>query len=302
MNVLITGATGFIGSALVHYLLTKNDTIHFLTTDVEDIAKHSHNVKGFLWNPSKNEIDINCFKDIDAIVNLAGHTINCKWTSDNRQKIYQSRIDCSNTLFNALQTIKHTVKHIIHASAIGIYPSSETTIYSENTPIYGNDFLANVCKDWEKANLRFETLGIKTAITRFGLILSKEHGVLHELAKIVSLGLGANLGNGRQWMSWIHVNDVIQILAWLLSKESDGFYNVVAPNPVQQNTFLKLLAQQLNKPLWLPSIPEFFIKTALGERSALVLSSQKVQSMKLQQDNYIFSYSYLTGALNDLYK
>lgn len=302
MNILITGATGFIGSALAKYLVAQNHTIHYLTNDAEDIIKSTLDFKGFLWNPSKNEIDVNCFKNIDAVVNLAGHSINCKWTEANKEKIYQSRIDCSNTLFNALKAEKRTVKYILHASAIGIYPSSESNMYNEETTNYGNDFLAKVCKDWEQANLRFDTLGIKTGIARFGLILSKDNGVLHELAKVVSLGFGAHLGNGKQWMSWIHINDVIQILAWLLAKEFSGIYNVVAPNPVQQHTFLKLLAQQLDKPLWLPNIPEFFIKTALGERSALVLSSQNVQALRLMQNNYIFSYPYLSGALNDLYK
>lgn len=302
MKVLITGATGFIGSALAKYLLDKNHTLHYLTTDADDISKSTPDFKGFLWDPSKNEIDTYCFEDVDSIVNLAGHTINCKWTQENKQKIYQSRIDCSNTLYNALQTVKHTVQHIVHASAIGIYQSSETNVYTENTENYGDDFLAMVCKDWETANLRFEGLGIKTAITRFGLILSKDHGVLHELAKVVSLGFGANLGNGKQWMSWIHVNDVIQIISWLLFEQYSGIYNTVAPNPVQQNIFLKTLAKQLHKPLWLPNIPAFFIKLALGERAALVLSSQNVESVKLGQNNYVFSFPYLTGALQDLYK
>ncbi len=301
MKVLITGATGFIGTALCSYLIKNNHSVHYLVTDAADI-KDKENYKGFLWNPEKNEIDLNSLNQVDAIVNLAGHTINCAWTEENKNQIHNSRINCSNTLFNALQNKEHQVKSIVNASAIGIYQSSEHAVYNEHSTDFGTDFLAVVCKDWEVANLRFEQLGIKTAITRFGLILSKDNGVLHELAKVVSKGLGANLGNGKQWMSWIHFNDVIEIIYQLLKEQQSGIFNVVAPNAVKQNQFLKLLAAQLNKPLWLPNIPSVFIKIGLGERSALVLSSQHVQSVKLTEIDYKFRFTNLASTLKDLYK
>lgn len=301
MKILVTGATGFIGTALCTHLLKHNHSVHYLVTDASDI-KDKENYKGFLWNPEKNEIDLNSLDQVDAIVNLAGHTINCAWTEENKKAIHDSRINCSNTLFNALKDNQHQVKSIVNASAIGIYPSSETAVYTEHSTDFGNDFLAEVCKDWEAANLRFESLGINTAITRFGLILSKDNGVLHELAKVVSKGLGANLGNGEQWMSWIHFNDVIEIIYQLLKNQQGGIFNVVAPNAVKQHQFLKLLAAQLNKPLWLPNIPEFVIKFGLGKRSALVLSSQHVQSVKLPEIGYKFMFTDLASTLKDLYK
>lgn len=301
MKVLVTGATGFIGTALCSHLLKNNHSVHYLVTDAADI-KDKDNYKGFLWNPEKKEIDLNSLNQVDAIVNLAGHTINCKWTDENKKQIHDSRINCSNTLFNALQSNEHQVKSIVNASAIGIYQSSEMAVYNEHSSDFGNDFLAEVCKDWEAANLRFEGLGIKTAITRFGLILSKDNGVLHELAKVVSKGLGANLGNGKQWMSWIHFNDVIQIIYHLLKEQQNGVFNVVAPNALRQNEFLKLLATQLNKHLLLPNIPSVFIKIGLGERSALVLSSQHVQSVRLPEMGYKFKFTDLSSTLKDLYK
>ena len=301
MKILVTGATGFIGTALCSHLLKHNHSVHYLVTNAKDI-KDKENYKGFLWNPEKNEIDLNSLDQVDAIVNLAGHTINCAWTEENKKAIHDSRINCSNTLFKALKDNQHQVKSIVNASAIGIYPSSETAVYTEHSTDFGNDFLAEVCKDWEAANLRFESLGITTAITRFGLILSKDNGVLHELAKVVSKGLGANLGNGEQWMSWIHFNDVIEIIYQLLKNQQGGIFNVVAPNAVKQHQFLKLLAAQLNKPLWLPNIPEFVIKFGLGKRSALVLSSQHVQSVKLPEIGYKFMFTDLASTLKDLYK
>lgn len=301
MKILVTGATGFIGTALCSHLLKHNHSVHYLVTNAKDI-KDKENYKGFLWNPEKNEIDLNSLDQVDVIVNLAGHTINCAWTEENKKAIHDSRINCSNTLFNALKDNQYQVKSIVNASAIGIYPSSETAVYTEHSTDFGNDFLAEVCKDWEAANLRFESLGITTAITRFGLILSKDNGVLHELAKVVSKGLGANLGNGEQWMSWIHFNDVIEIIYQLLKNQQGGIFNVVAPNAVKQHQFLKLLAAQLNKPLWLPNIPEFVIKFGLGKRSALVLSSQHVQSVKLPEIGYKFMFTDLASTLKDLYK
>lgn len=301
MKILVTGATGFIGTALCSHLLKHNHSVHYLVTNAKDI-KDKENYKGFLWNPEKNEIDLNSLEQVDVIVNLAGHTINCAWTEENKKAIHDSRINCSNTLFNALKDNQYQVKSIVNASAIGIYPSSETAVYTEHSTGFGNDFLAEVCKDWEAANLRFESLGINTAITRFGLILSKDNGVLHELAKVVSKGLGANLGNGEQWMSWIHFNDVIEIIYQLLKNQQGGIFNVVAPNAVKQHQFLKLLAAQLNKPLWLPNIPEFVIKFGLGKRSALVLSSQHVQSVQLTEIGYKFKFTDLANTLKDLYK
>jgi len=302
MKILVTGATGFIGTGLCKKLLEKNHTVNYLTISEKDLEHLHQNFQGFLWNPEKNEIDLNCFNGVDAIVNLAGYNINCKWTKKNKQQIYQSRINCSDTLFTALNTIKHQVKYIVNASAIGIYRSDEHSVYNEHSSDFGEDFLATVCKDWETANLRFERLGIKTAITRFGLILSKDNGVLHELAKVVSKGLGANLGNGKQWMSWIHFSDVIEIIDHLLNHQQNGIFNVVTPNAVKQNEFLKLLAAQLNKPLWLPNIPSVFIKIGIGERSALVLSSQHVQSVKLPEIGYKFMFTDLSSTLKDLYK
>lgn len=301
MNVLITGATGFIGSELTAFLLQNNCTVHYVTTSAKKINNSNANFQGFLWNPDKNEIDVNCFNGVDVIVNLAGHSINCKWNNANKIQILQSRISCSKTLFNALKTTNHTVKYIINASAIGIYKSSEDLIFTEDSQDFGNDFLALVCKQWEQANKNFETLGIAVSFARFGLILSKKQGVLNELHKVVSKGLGANLGNGKQWMSWIHYQDAVQILYKLITTQKTGVFNVVAPNAVQQNTFLKTLAKQLNKPFWLPNIPNFIVKILLGEKALLVLSSQHVKPQNILKLGYMFKYVNLNDALKNLY-
>ncbi|WKW47357.1 TIGR01777 family oxidoreductase [Myroides sp. JBRI-B21084] len=301
MKVLITGATGFIGSALTAFLLQNNCTVHYVTTSKQKINNTNKNYQGFLWNPEKNTIDNNCLIGVDVIVNLAGHSINCKWNAYNKNQILQSRLSSSNTLFKALKETNHQVNYIINASAIGIYKSSEDFIFTEESQDFGNDFLAMVCKQWEQANKNFETLGIANAFVRFGLILSKKHGVLNELDKVVSKGIGANLGNGKQWMSWVHYHDVVQILYKLITTQKPGVFNVVAPNAVQQNDFLKTLANQLNKPFWLPNIPNFLVKILMGEKAALVLSSQHVKPENIIKLGYTFKYVSLQDALKNLY-
>lgn len=300
MKILVTGANGFIGSALCALLLSKGYEVNYVTTSYKKI-KNTPNFKGFIWKPHTNEIDTDCLVGVEVVVNLAGHTINCNWTKRNKALILESRINCSDILFEMLARSKHQVKYIISASAIGIYKSCEEELYEEDTNNFGNDFLATVCQDWERANQRFNNLGIATAIVRFGLILSKDEGVLHELAKVVSKGFGASLGNGKQWMSWIHFEDVIQIIHHLINQKKHGVFNVVSPHPVKQKQFIQAVAHQLQKKIRLPDIPSFLIKIVLGERSALVLSSQKADSAKVEATGYHFRFSRLIPALKDLY-
>lgn len=301
MKILVTGANGFIGSALCALLMQQGHEIHYVTTSYKKI-KNTSNFKGFLWKPHAGVIDAECLKGVKAIVNLAGHTINCRWNNRNKKLILESRLNCSDVLFKLLSEHTHQVEYIVNASAIGIYPSSETSSYTEKTAHLGNDFLADVCRKWEHANNRFESLGIKTAIVRFGLILSKDEGVLHALANVVSKGFGAGLGNGKQWMSWIHFEDVIQIVKYLILHQHTGIYNVVGPHPVRQKEFLNVLATRLHKKIWLPNIPAFLLKAVLGERAALVLSSQQVRSVRLEPAGYRFRFEKLNAALKDLYQ
>lgn len=300
MKILVTGANGFIGSALCALLMQQGHEIHYVTTSYKKI-KQTPNFRGFLWKPHAGEIDEACLKGVKAVVNLAGHTINCRWNNRNKKLILESRLNCSDVLFKMLSEKEHEVSYIVNASAIGIYESSETALYTEKTEHFGNDFLAEVCLKWENANKRFESLGIKTAIVRFGLILSKDEGVLHALANVVSKGLGAGLGNARQWMSWIHFEDVIQIIDLLIMQQQTGVFNIVAPSPVRQKVLLHMLAASLHKKVWLPNIPSSVLKAALGERAALVLSSQQVHSVRLEPAGYRFKFEGLDAALKDLY-
>ena len=175
MKVLITGGTGFIGVKLKNTLVEKGYQVHVL---VRDVSKYSSSlqVKYFEWNTQSLTIDSNAFEGVEAIINLAGKNINCRWNTKNKQEILESRLRASKTLYNFLSTNSHQVKHILHASAIGIYPSSLHNQYDENQEEFNNAFLGSICQQWEKANTSFEQLGIKNAFVRIGLVLDSKKG------------------------------------------------------------------------------------------------------------------------------
>lgn len=301
MKILITGATGFVGSALTKKLLEKGHQIHYLTTSEKKIENHS-NYKGFLWNVAKQEIDNNCFEGVDIIVNLAGKSINSRWNAKNKKEIMESRVQASHLLFRSLSVIDHTVVQVISASAIGFYPSDYEVCYTEKQQQANPEFLGQVCKLWEAHNLKFSELGIQSTIFRFGLILSADGGALPQFTKLIRLNLGSCLGSGKQWYSWIHYEDVIGMLIYGIEQQLSGIYNCVAPHPLRQKEFLNIIAKQLHKVNWLPRVPELFLKIVLGEKHQLVTDSQQVSSEKIVNKGFEFKFPVLKKALADIYK
>ena len=215
MKLLITGATGLVGTEIVKQSLTKNYTIHYLTTNHNKIVIQE-NYKGFYWNLTTQEIDPDCLNGIDAIINLAGASISKKWTKSYKKTILDSRIDSTKLLCRLLSENKHTIKQICSASALGIYPSSLTKKYDESDKQVSTSFLGEVVEAWEK---EVDTLSsLKLAITkiRIGIVLSKNGGALTEMIKPIKLGAGAALGSGKQWQSWIHIHDLAALFLFVL--------------------------------------------------------------------------------------
>lgn len=184
MKVLVTGATGFIGSALCEHLLNNGVEIHYLTTSRAKIES-TVNYKGFYWNPEKLEVDANCIAGVDYIVNLSGRSIGCRWNSKNKKEILESRINSSKALYKLLETNNHSVKKVISASAVGIYKNDVRKLQSEAETNFNSDFLGTVCKQWEAENEKFKSLGIETLIVRFGLVLSDKEGALPKFTKAI---------------------------------------------------------------------------------------------------------------------
>lgn len=298
-RVLITGATGLIGSELVKQCHSNGIAVSYFTTS-KDKIENSENYKGFYWNPQEEEIDINAFKDTSAIINLVGATISKRWTDKYKKIILDSRIDSMNLLYDTLQKVDHNIVHFISASGVNIYPNSKTKLYTEEDEEVGDGFLSEVVVAWENAAARFKDLGMEVSKVRTGVVLAKEDGALPKLIEPIKLGVGAPLGSGDQWQSWIHLEDIAGVYAFLLQNQLEGIYNAVAPNPVQNKKMTKMIASKLESPLWMPNIPAFTLKLLLGEMAVLVLEGQLVSSHKIEQLGYQFKFYNLENALQDL--
>ena len=299
MRVLITGATGLVGKELVKQCLDQKIQVHYLTTSKQKINSQNF-YQGFYWNPIQNEIDVNCFEDVDVIINLAGASISKRWTNAYKEEVLQSRIQSLKLLKKGLQRSNHTIKQFISASAIGIYPDSLINYYEENQTDFATGFLGDVVKQWEDEADAFSTLGVKVAKIRIGLVLAKEGGALPKLAKPVSYGLGAPFGSGKQWQSWIHISDLAKFFLYVMHYNLDGIFNGVSPNPVSNKDLVKAIANQLKRPLFLPHIPKFVLKLILGEMHTLLFDSQRVSSKKIENIGFQYTFHNLQAALSDL--
>jgi len=299
MRVLITGATGLVGSHIARQCLAKGIEVNYLTTSKEKI-NNKENYKGFYWDPTNNEIDTNCLDQVDAIFHLAGASIAKRWTSDYKQEILDSRINTAKLLLDSLKTSGHTISQFISASAVGIYPSSLRNLYNEEEEERDDSFLGLVVQNWEEAADKFKELNIKVAKVRTGLVLASEGGALQKMKEPADFNLGAAFGSGKQWQSWIHIDDLANLYMHILVNELEGVYNGVAPNPVTNNELMDGIAKQLDKNVWLPNVPAIALKVALGDMSTVVLSSQLVSSDKIENTGFEFRYKNLPKALEDL--
>jgi hypothetical protein len=300
MRVLITGATGLIGEEIVKLCHIKSIQVNYLTTSKSKIVQRE-NYKGFYWNPSKKEIDVACLKDVNAIIHLAGATVSKRWTPSYKKEILSSRTETTALLVNTLKHNKHKVTRVISASAIGIYPDSLTNYYDESYQDISTSFLGKVVQVWEDAVNDFTKQSISVSKIRIGLVLSNKGGALTEIVKPIKFGLGAAFGSGKQWQSWIHIHDLANIFLYILQQKLTGVYNAVAPNPVSNLELIKATASVLNKPLFMPNIPKFFMKIVLGEMYILLFESQRVSSKKITQKGFYFKFNCLEPALKDLF-
>jgi len=300
MRILITGATGLIGTEIVKQCHNQNIDVNYLTTSKSKLSNADH-YKGFLWNPSKNEIDEECLKDVEAIIHLVGASISKRWTEAYKKTIVLSRILTSQLLFNTLKNTAHQVKHIVSASAIGIYPHSLTNYYTEDFNKVSTSFLGQVVKQWEQAVNAFSVLDIAVSKIRIGLVLSSKGGALPEMAKPIKFGAGAAFGSGKQWQSWIHVQDLSSLFLHVLTNRLEGIYNGVAPNPETNKELTKAIAKQLKRPLILPNIPRFAMRLVLGEMHILLFESQRVSSKKIEDTGFHFKHYNVQSALEEEY-
>jgi uncharacterized protein (TIGR01777 family) len=298
-TILITGATGLVGKALVKECLSKGFNIHYLTTSKSKISSKK-NYKGFYWNPQLDQIDPKCFEGVSTVINLAGSSIAQRWTKVSKSTILSSRKNALELLHSTIETHRFPIKHVISASAIGIYPDSKTRYYKEDFQGTDASFLRTVVRSWEGALKSFKSLGVLTTALRIGIVLDANEGALPKISGPIKGYLGSALGSGEQWQSWIHIDDLVSIFLFILESDIEGVFNAVAPNPVQQKDFVKSVAKVLKRPLFFPNVPEIILNFALGEMSAIVLESQRVSAQKIQNLGFDYKYHELDAALNHL--
>jgi len=299
MTVLITGATGLIGREIVKQCHDKGFNVHYLTTSKSKLATES-NYKGFFWNPNNNEIDHSCFDGVSTIINLVGASISKRWTKPYKKEILESRTKTAQLLQDIIRLYNYNIKHVVSASAIGIYPSSFTNYYDEAYDQNSDSFLGTVVAQWEDAIDGFKELGCKVAKIRIGLVLARQGGALPEIIKPIKFGAGAAFGNGKQWQSWIHVTDLANIFLHVVAHKLEGVYNGVAPNAVTNSELTKTVAKVLHRPLIMPNIPKPLMKLILGEMHLLLFESQRVSSDKIKAKGFYFKYANLKPALIDI--
>ena len=302
MKILITGGTGMIGQRLAELLIDSGHEVALLTREP---GKGSH-YQLFGWDPQAGTIDEAAVPYADCIVNLAGSSVaEGKWTAERKQEILHSRLDGLDLLYRELQKPGHHVRTLLSASAIGIYGDRGDELLFEDSPTAApaDDFLADVVLQWEAAARRIGELGLRVALPRIGIVLSPEGGALVPIAKTVRYGAGAPLGSGRQFMSWVHIEDLCRLLVQMLESDQwQGEYNAVSPHPVTNKEFTETLAQVMHRPLILPKVPAFGLKLAMGEMSEIVLGSQRVSSKKAESLGFTYEYPELKAALESFYE
>lgn len=299
MRILITGATGLIGVEIIRQCHNRGIDVSYLTTSKAKIRK-LENCLGYYWNPKTGEIDPKCLEGVLVIVHLAGSSIFTRWTAKNKQQIIDSRVKGARLLHKTLHEKQHTVGQFVSASGISFYPSSYKKLYFENEQLLADTFLGRVVKEWEAAADEFSSLGLRVAKIRTGIVLSEKDGALPQMQRPIRLNLGSPLGNGKQWQSWIHLEDLGRLYLFVIVHGLEGVFNAASPNPVTNEELMQEIARVEGKKLRLPKVPGFALKLAMGEMANMVLESQLVASQKIQEKGFNFNFVNLGKALRDL--
>lgn len=298
-NILITGASGLIGTALSDVLNNQRYHVAHLSR-----SPRSGKAPTFVWDVDKNFIDPEAFKTTDTIIHLAGAGIADKrWTIARKRELLESRTKSTHLLYQELKKGNHQIKTFIAASAIGYYGFDDPDKTFTEESAAGKDFLATVVRKWEDEVDRIASLNIRVVKIRIGIVLSEKGGALKEIVKPVKYFVGAPLGTGKQYLSWIHLDDLCAVFLKALEDEQmKGAYNATGPYAVTNRELTNTIAKVLKRPLILHAVPAFVLKLALGEMADLVLKGSKVSSKKIQNAGFVFKFPTLEGALKDLLK
>ncbi|SFQ49900.1 TIGR01777 family oxidoreductase [Parafilimonas terrae] len=304
-TILLTGGTGMIGRALQQFLAGKGYSVIVLVRG-DTKRPQINNITYAKWNVEKGEIDKEAIASADYIIHLAGANVAAKrWTDKRKQEIVESRVKSGELIVKALKEIPNKIKTVVSASAIGWYgpdtTASKQNGFTEDTPA-NNDFLGNTCKLWEESIKPVEALNKRLVITRFGIVLSKEGGAFAEFKKPLKAGVAAILDNGKQIISWVHIDDLCRLLLFAIEHENiHGIYNAVADETVSNKTFTLKLAHKMRGKIFMPVyVPAFVLKLIMGEMSIEVLKSATVSNKKIHDAGFSFLYPSIEAALQNL--
>ena len=329
MKILITGATGLIGTQIIKDALSQGIEVNFLTTQrIKTVNENK--LRGYYWNPENSIIEnLECFEKVDTIIHLAGSRIDKRWTKSYKKKILQSRVKSLEFLFTIIKSNNFSVNHLVSASAIGCYPSSESKEFDENDSIKTDNFISKVVSDWERAANKFSLIGIPVSIIRIGLVVSAKGGFFRKTVEsIFFYKIAVILGEGTQFQSWIHIKDISEIFLFISKNKLLGIYNAVAPNPLTnfdiihtvKNHFYEVLRNknfetflgkwffrtdyaELKKNFlvyFTLKVPKKIFQLVLGEMHSILFYSNKVSSKKIQSAGYNFNYTNFEKAIKNL--
>ena len=297
-TVLVTGASGLIGKQLCAKLMEKGYTVRALTRNISERTPY----RQYLWHLPQGFIDEKVFRDLDYIVHLAGANISDgRWTDQRREDILTSREDSAALLHGAMKITKSTVKAFISSSAVGYYgaQTSDQIYREEDSPL--DDFIGTVCQKWEAAADKFQQEGIRTVKLRTGVVLSERGGALPKLTTPVKFGVGSGLGSGKQYMPWIHIDDIVNMYIKAIEDENmQGAYNAVAPEHITNRNLVKQIGKVLRRLVILPNAPSFVLKWIFGEMSVIVLEGSRISSDKIVQTGFQYQFPSIQNALKNL--
>lgn len=295
-NVLISGGSGFIGKQLTNLLIANGYSVSILSRSSK---QNSANISYYQWDVTNQTIDEESVMKADYIIHLAGENIaEKKWTKERKEAIVQSREKSIQLIYDVLKKNHKKLEAFVSASGIGIYGAKNgSEICNEDTPP-ADDFLGTTCQKWEAAADTIESLGIRVVKIRTGLVLGKEDGFLNKLSPIFKYRLGSILGSGKQYMPWIHIDDLCAIyLGSITNTEMTGAYNAAVFDNTTNAIFSEKLAKAFGYSIWLPKVPAFLIQLAMGEMAQIVLTGQRVSSVKIENTGFKFQYKTLKTAL-----
>ena len=299
-NVLITGGSGLVGQRLSEILIEKGYSVSHLSRK-EDLTGP---IKKYRWDPESGLFDTNCLKNIDHIIHLAGAGVADKrWTESRKKEILASRIDSTKLLLANLEKTNNNVKSVVSASAIGYYGFYENEKLFTEKDNAGTDFLATVTKAWENESGKFSAIGIRTVRLRIGVVLSEKGGALPQMVNPIKYFAGMAIGSGQQIISWIALDDLCNLFIYSIENESiKGIYNAVAPNPISNNEFTKMIGKVLKRPIWPINLPEFLLEILLGEMANIVTKGSAVSNHRIANEtDFRYKFTSLEPCLKALY-